>query len=129
MNVLPDMELHELKKLATTPGQDRYLAFAELACRTRDNPSIWDQSFGEPPDGTRALNTTEREWAFLCMSKKLNRKQNPELRQKVIARLHELEPCLDLASSDTPAIKYLNEIIEALHSEDVKNRGGDTYSE
>ena len=133
MKVLPDIEFQELKKLATTPGQDRYLAFAELACRTRDNPSIWDQSenrwFGGPLDSTRAPNTTEMEWAFLDWSRWLNKGRNPELKQKVVARLHELESCLDLASSETPAVKYFNAIASELHRENAKNRGGDTYSE
>ena len=110
MKILPDMELQELKRLATTPGQDRYLAFADLACRTRGDPSIWDEQGEErpwvwgPPDITRAPNTTEMEWAFLDWSQRLNEGRNPELEQKVAARLHELEPRLDLATSDTPAV-------------------------
>ena len=126
MKVLPDMELHELKKLAITPGQDQYLAFAELACRTRDDPSIWDQFQSADPQCGGPLDSTEREWAFLRWSRKLNRGRNPELKQKVAARLHELESCLDLASSDTPAVMYFNEIADELHRENAKNRGGDT---
>lgn len=130
MKILPDMELQELKKLATAPGHDRYLAFAELACRTRDDPSIWDQPvntrFWGPGDSTRAPNTAEMEWAFLDWSQRLNEGRNPELEQKVAARVHELESCLDLATSDTPAVRYSNAIGEELRRENAKNGGGDT---
>ena len=65
MKILPDIGLQELKRLATTPGQNRYLAFAELACRTRDDPSIWDQQgetrFWGPLDCTRAPNRRHRK--------------------------------------------------------------------
>ena len=95
MNILPDIEFQELKNLATKPGKDQYLAYAELACRTRDDPSIWDQQapFGSPLP--RDPNATETEWAFLKCSQEWNDGRDPALKQEQDLRLDELECQLD----------------------------------
>ena len=113
MKFLPDTEL---KNLATTPGPQQYLAFAEMACRIRDNPSGWSQQ--EQPwiwsafDCTRAPNATEIEWAFLTWSQRLNDGES-ELEQKQEARIEELERHLD-QDQDSIENKYHNAIGENL---------------
>ena len=113
----PDIELQELKKLATKLGKDRYLAFAELACRTRDDPSIWDQQgetrFGSPLDFPRAPNTTEMEWAFLKCSQAWNNGGDPALKQEQDLRLDELE-CQLGQDPDSLESKYYNALVDKL---------------
>ena len=95
MNSLPDAEL---KRLATTPGAKQYLAFDEMARRTRDNPPRWTQQ-AQPwawsaVDCTRGPNAREVEWAFLKWSQRLNDVE-PELDQEQAVRIEELERHLD----------------------------------
>ena len=113
MKSLPDTEL---KNLATTLGPQQYLAFDEMACRIRDNPSGWSQQ--EQPgiwsafDCTRAPNAREIEWAFLKWSQRLNDGE-PELEQEQEARTEELERHLD-QDRDSLENKYHNAIGEYL---------------
>ena len=107
----------EVKKLATRPGSEQYLAFDELARRVRDNPSSWNQP--ERPwvwnalDCTRAPNVSEMEWAFLKWSQHLSNGEKYELNQEQDARLDELERHLD-QDPDSLEIKYFNAIGEEL---------------
>ena len=123
MKILPDIQFQDLKWLATTPGKDQGLAFAELACRTRRDPSIWAEPDGTlfwgPLDTTRAPTTPEMEWAFLKWSQQLIDDTNTEIEQMLAARLHELEPTLDLTSSDAPAVRYLDAI-----GNELRRQGG-----
>lgn len=107
----------DVKKLATRPGRERYLAFDELAQRVRDNPSSWSEPerrwVWNALDCTRAPNGTEMEWAFLQWSQHLNDEENYELKQAQDARLDELEPRLD-QDPDSLETKYFNAIGEEL---------------
>ena len=106
-----------VKKLATRPGPEQYLAFDELARRVRDNPSSWHQPenpwFWSPIDCTRAPNVSEIEWAFLNWSQHLSNGEKYELNQEQYARLQELERHLD-QDPDSLEIKYYNTIGEEL---------------
>ena len=114
MKSLPDIEV---KKLATRPGREQYLAFDELARRVRDNPSSWSEP--ERPwvwnalDCTRAPNVSEMEWVFLKWSQHLSDEENYELMQEQDARLDELERHLD-QDPDSLENKYFNAIGEEL---------------
>ena len=107
----------ELKKIATEPGPERHLAFAELARRTRDDPSTLNPSeepwIWRPLDVTRAPNAIEMEWAFLKCSQAWNNGRDPGLKQKQDLRLDELERQLD-QDPDSLAIKYYNALADEL---------------
>ena len=109
---LPDPEL---KKLATRYGPKQHLAFDELACRIRDNPSSWSPKewAWDPLDITRAPNAIEAAWAFLKWSQQLNDGKNPTLEQEQEARLDELESHLD-QDPDSLETKYFNAIGDEL---------------
>ena len=46
---LHDLEEKELKNLATHPGPKQYLAFNEMAHRTREDPAGWEPTFWPGP--------------------------------------------------------------------------------
>ncbi len=113
MKSLPDAEL---KSLATTPGPRQYLAFDEMARRTRDNPPGWTQQ-AQPwawsaVDCTRGPNAREMEWAFLKWSQRLNNVE-PELDQEQEVRIEELERHLNHVP-DSLEVKYHNAIGEKI---------------
>ena len=112
---------HELKRRATEPGPHRYLAFDELARRTRDDPSAMNASEGpwtwNPLDVTRAPNATEMEWAFLKCSQAWNNGRDPALAQEQEARVDELERHLD-EDPDSLEIKYYNALVDELRRQD-----------
>ena len=105
-------------------------AFAELACRTRRDPSIWAEPsstpFWGPLDTTRAPTTPEMEWAFLKWSQRLIDETHTEIERMLAARLHELEPTLDLTSSAAPAVRYHNAIGDELRRQGARPGPSDT---
>ena len=117
------LHLQEVKKLATEPGPKRYLAFDELARRTRDDPSTMNPSEGpwtwNPLDVTRAPNATEMEWAYLKCSQARNNGRDPALAREQEARGDELERDLD-EDTNSLEIKYYNALVDELHRQDER---------
>ena len=109
MKSLPDAEL---KSLATTPSPRQYLAFDEMARRTRDDPSGWTRQDApwtwSAVDCTRGPNAGEMEWAFLKWSQRLNDVE-PELAREQEVRIEELERHLD-QDPDSLEVRYHNAI-------------------
>ena len=118
MKALPS---REVRRRATEPGPERYLAFDELARRIRDDPSTMNPSeepwVWNPLDVTRPPNAIEMEWAFLKCSQAWNNGRNPALDQKQDARVDELERHLD-EDPDSLEIKYHNALVDKLHRQD-----------
>ena len=103
----------ELKKIATTPGPEQYLAFDELATRERNKPpELQEPNNWEPLSGP--LKPIHKEWAFLKWSQRLNVKKDHDLRRRQNERLRELERQLD-DETDSLELKYFNAIGEELH--------------
>ena len=123
MKSLPDSEI---RQLATKPGPKRYLAFAELARRIRNNPSIWNPEEGpwpwNPLDITRAPNAIEAECAFLKWSQQLNDGKNPKLEQEQDARITELEHHL---LQDPDSLDIVNRLFKAI-GEELRKAGSGT---
>ena len=130
VKILPDIGFQDLKWLATRRGKDQGPAFAELACRTRREPSVWAEPsptlFWGPLDTTRAPTTPEMEWAFLKWSQRLIDETHTEIERMLAARLQELEPTLDLNSPGAPAIRYHNAIGDELRRQEAEPRPSDT---
>ena len=118
---MKSLALHEVKKLATQPGHERYLAFDELARRIRDDPSPMNPSEDpwtwSPLHVTRAPNAIEMEWAFLKCSQAWNNERDPARKQKQDLRVDELERQLD-QDADPLVVKYYNALVDELRRED-----------
>ena len=84
---LHDLEEKELKNLATHPGPKQYLAFNEMAHRTREDPAGWEPTFWPGPKP----KAPHVELAFLLWSQQFNGERDLTLQQKQDARIKELE--------------------------------------
>ena len=105
---LHDLEEKELKNLAYLPGPKDYLAFDEMARRTREDPLGWEPT--DRPDGPKAPHV---ELAFLELSKQRNFDRDYELQQKQDARIKELE-CEIGRDPQSLANQCHNEIVDEI---------------